>query len=127
MRQKLQTKENQRMTFTAKFKRYGTKTNWHGFPEKTILLTGVKDKSGKVMTDHIWFSLTKGFQRLGELQEGDIIQRVSPGHTMIITGVAGGTAFVTYHTPNTYYENFRYFVNSHNPAEYVAYHLDATG
>ena len=63
----------------------------------------------------------------GGLQEGDIIQRVSPGHTMIITGTAGSTAFVTYHTPNTYYENFRYFVNSHNQAEYVAYHLDATG
>lgn len=74
MREKLQKLENIRETFTAKFKRCGTKTNWHGFPEKTILLVDVKDSSGKKVTDHIWFNLTKGFEKIGELKEGNIIQ-----------------------------------------------------
>ena len=37
-------------------------------------MTGVKDTNGKKVTDHIWFSMTKGFEKLGELTEGDPIQ-----------------------------------------------------
>lgn len=60
-----------------------------------------------------------------ELQEGDVIQRLPgtyPAHTMIVTGIAGNTAFVTYHSENTYYENFRYFVTTKYPddAEYIS-------
>ena len=66
--------QNNRKTFTGIFKRYGTKTNWHGFPEKTILLTDIKEGIGNKVTDHIWFHMTKGFEKLGELQEGTKIQ-----------------------------------------------------
>lgn len=74
MRKVLQNINEKRTTFIGKFKRYGTKTNWNGFPEKTILLINITDKNGKFMTDHIWFSLTNGFEKLGELKEGDAIQ-----------------------------------------------------
>lgn len=74
MRTELKKIQNIRKTFTGIFKRYGTKTNWNGFPEKTILLIDVKDSSGKKVTDHIWFHMTKGFEKIGELQEGDVIQ-----------------------------------------------------
>ena len=66
--------QNNRKTFTGVFKRYGTKTNWHGFPEKTILLTDIKDIVGNKLADHIWFSMTKGFEKLGELKEGDLVK-----------------------------------------------------
>jgi len=81
MRTELKEIQNNRKTFTGIFKRYGTKTNWHGFPEKTILLTDVKDSIENKVADHIWFSMTKGFEKLGELKEGDLVQfdaRVKP-------------------------------------------------
>jgi hypothetical protein len=74
MRKGLKKIEDARLTFKGIFKRYGLKNNWNGFPEKTILLVDVKDSHGVIVTDHIWFSLTKGFQSLGELKEGDLIQ-----------------------------------------------------
>ena len=75
MRAKLKKIENTRKKFTAVFKRYGSKTNWHGFSEKTILLVDVKSNGkGKTVTEHIWFRMTKGFEKLGELKEGDILQ-----------------------------------------------------
>ena len=74
MRKNLAKKENQRMTFFGVFARYGTKSNWHGYPEKTILLKQIKDENDKVLTDHIWFHLTKGFEKLGKLHKGDRIQ-----------------------------------------------------
>ena len=81
MRSGLKEIENTRKTFTATFKRYGSKTNWNGFPEKTILLVDIKDSGGKIVTGHIWFHFTKGFEKLGELKEGTVVQfdaRVKP-------------------------------------------------
>ena len=81
MRQQLEKIEDIRMTFIGIFERYGTKTNWNGYPENTILLKDIKNQLGKNVTDHIWFSLTKGFQNLGKLENGDIVQfqaRVKP-------------------------------------------------
>lgn len=74
MRKELKEMQNIRKTFTGKFKRYGSKTNWHGFPEKTVLLIEIKDSSGREVTDHIWFRMTKGFENLGELREGAVVQ-----------------------------------------------------
>ncbi len=75
MRKKLKESENKRMTFLADFERYGTKTGWNGYQEKTILLKNIRRiENSQLMTDHIWFSLTKGFEKLGELKEGDIIK-----------------------------------------------------
>lgn len=74
MRSGLKKLQDVRKTFISIFERYGTKTNWHGFPEETILLTDIKDTNGKKVTDHIWFSMTKGFGKLGKLKKGDMIQ-----------------------------------------------------
>jgi len=81
MREKLKRIEDERTTFIGVFERYGTKTNWNGYPENTILLKEIKNSFGKIISDHIWFSFTKGFQKLGKLENGDIIQfqaRVKP-------------------------------------------------
>jgi len=69
MRKKLKAINNHRKTFIGVFKRYGTRNGFKGRPEKTILLVDIKN-NGTLMTDHIWFPLTKGFQSLGPLTEG---------------------------------------------------------
>jgi hypothetical protein len=74
MRQELKKLQEQRKTFVGDFKRYGSKTNWHGFPEKTILLINIRGSGREIFADHIWFKLTKGFENIGELEEGDTIQ-----------------------------------------------------
>ena len=43
----------ERHTFTATFDRYGTRPNWHGYPEQTLLLTNVM-LGDSVVCDHIW-------------------------------------------------------------------------
>jgi len=73
MKKGLQKLEDTRTTFTATFKRYGKKTNYKGYPETTILLTDVK-LDGNTVADHVWFTMTKGFEKLGELKEGTVLQ-----------------------------------------------------
>ena len=74
MRNQLKQLQEQRMKFVGTFKRYGNKSNWHGFPETTILLVDIKDCNGKIVTDHIWFKQTKGFVAINPLVEGDLIE-----------------------------------------------------
>jgi hypothetical protein len=62
-----------RTRFKGTFERYGIKTNWNGYPEKTILLKNISNSAGRNVTDHLWFNLTKGFESLGELEAGDIV------------------------------------------------------
>ena len=59
--------------FCGTFKRYGSKTNWHGFPDKTVLIIDIKDDKGKIISDHLWINHTKGLSNLGELVYGDVI------------------------------------------------------
>ena len=78
MREDLGDMNGRRLRFQGIFRRYGIKTSYSiqqpmGFAKRTILLTDVK-RNGRVITDHLWFNLTKGFENLGELTEGDIIQ-----------------------------------------------------
>lgn len=60
-----------RDTFIGTFERLGSKNRWYG--QRTVLLKDIKNKEGKVITDHLWFNLTKGFHKL-HLRKGDIIQ-----------------------------------------------------
>ena len=82
MRKRLQVMDGERTRFCGTFVRYGTKPGWRGNTEKTLLLRNIVElESGQRVTDHLWFNLTKGFQSLGELHEGDIIEfdaRVKP-------------------------------------------------
>ena len=73
VRKKLEKLNGDRLKFAGKFERYGTKTGYKGFPEKTILLKDITI-DGKVVTDHLWFNYTKGFEKLGELTKGDSVQ-----------------------------------------------------
>ena len=73
MRTQLAVIDNVRAQFTGTFERFGTKNGWRGVIDKTILLTGVKDSTGRVVTDHLWFNYTKGMSSC-HLQPGDTVQ-----------------------------------------------------
>ncbi len=65
MRKELADKEGERRSFRATFVRFGSKQGYQGYKEETILLKNIRDvSSGKLVTDHAWFHLTKGFERL---------------------------------------------------------------
>ncbi len=76
MREKLKVIDGERMTFTGKIERYGGK----GGGRYTILIIDVRHTNGTLITDHLWFNLTKGFKSL-RLDPGEYVQfdaRVKP-------------------------------------------------
>lgn len=74
MRTKLASKEGERRKFTAVFVRLGKKAGYTGYSVETILLSKVTDReTGEVVTDHVWFTFTKGFQLFG-LTAGDVLE-----------------------------------------------------
>ena len=65
MRKHLESVKEQRKKFRAVFTRFGKKTNYHGYSDQTVLLTNVRDaETNKVVTDHLWFAYTKGFEKV---------------------------------------------------------------
>ena len=72
MRKELSNLKDIRDTFSGIFVRTGTKSGFKGL-EYTVLLKDIKDKSGKIVTDHLWFNLTKGFESLN-LSEGEVVE-----------------------------------------------------
>jgi len=72
MRKGLKNINGKRECFTGVFVRYGTKSSFRGPRKTTILLKDIKDQNGVILTDHLWFNLTKGFDEY-DLKEGDII------------------------------------------------------
>lgn len=74
IRKELKAVSEQRMTFTAEFGRYGTKQNFGGGIDKTILLKNVCFADGKPACDHIWFMVRKTWEAMGELTSGEIVQ-----------------------------------------------------
>lgn len=72
MRKDLKKIEDVRCTFTGIFVRMGIKNSF-GYTKQTLLLTDVKDSYGNVVTDHLWFNLTKGFAALA-LNPGDVVR-----------------------------------------------------
>lgn len=73
MRKELEKIENIRDTFSGTFERFGVKTNYHGFFEKTVLLKNIKNKDGQIVTDHAWFNYLKNFKKLNNLKQGDLV------------------------------------------------------
>ena len=73
MRKRLQDINKERARFTATFGRFGTKSGWRDVPVQTVLVNEIRDASGKIVADHLWLNLTKGFEQLN-LQQGDRIQ-----------------------------------------------------
>lgn len=65
MRKELADKEGERRRFRATFVRFGSKQGYQGYKEETILFKDIMDLStNKLISDHAWFNLTKGFERL---------------------------------------------------------------
>lgn len=64
MRHKLRNSEGQRKRFSATFERFGEKRGFRGNTIRTLLLKDVRDESGKIVTDHIWFDYTSGFKKI---------------------------------------------------------------
>lgn len=73
MRKELQNRDEERGEFTGVFRKYGLKAGYRGPSTETILLASVRDAQNRIVADHCWFSLTKGFEKLGTLREGDLI------------------------------------------------------
>jgi len=70
MRKALESQEGQRKKFQGVFVRLGKKVNFKGHSEETILLKNILDlETQKIVADHIWFTYSKGFQKL-RLEEG---------------------------------------------------------
>lgn len=61
-----------RNTFYGTFVRFGIKNGYRG-TEKTVLLKDVKTEDGVIVTDHLWFNFTKGFEKLN-LEEGMVVK-----------------------------------------------------
>lgn len=72
MRKELEQINGVRNRFIATFVRFGSKSAYKGPPIKTLLFSDVRDKTGKVYTDHLWFTITKGFEAIN-LQPGEKI------------------------------------------------------
>lgn len=73
MRKKLEKIEGERQKFKGTFVRFGTKSGWKGKTADTLLLRHVVDENENVITDHLWFNLTKQFESLA-LKEGDVVE-----------------------------------------------------
>ena len=77
MRKELAKNNGVRKKFSGIFSRIGKKTNYKGYSEETILLNSIIDlETNKKVTDHIWFTFTKGFQDAGlkEGKEGSVVE-----------------------------------------------------
>jgi hypothetical protein len=72
MREKLKPMENARSRFTGVFERYGRKKAYKGPPIVTLLFVNVKDQLGQSVTNHIWFTQTKGFAQYN-FEKGDVV------------------------------------------------------
>jgi hypothetical protein len=74
MRKLLASAEGTRKRFRATFIRFGRKTNFHGYSDQTLLLKKVLEvETNTILTDHIWFSYTKGFEKVN-LQPGTVVE-----------------------------------------------------
>jgi hypothetical protein len=74
IRKKLAAEQGQRKRFRAVFSRFGKKVNYNGHSETTILLIDIVDTETMTrVTDHAWFSYTKGFESV-KLEEGVLLE-----------------------------------------------------
>lgn len=74
MREALAQIEGKKSLFYGEFSKYGWRKFMGQYVEKTLLLVNIRDKQGNLICDHLWFHLTKGFEKLGELKKGQILK-----------------------------------------------------
>jgi hypothetical protein len=70
VRKELKARNGRRGHFRAIFKRFGMRRYSNHAPQPTALFIEIRDESGDVVADHLWFQLGEQFSRL-DLQPGD--------------------------------------------------------
>jgi len=74
MRKDLAVEKEKRKKFKAVFVRVGKKVNYTGYSQETILLKNIVDvEANRAVADHLWFSYTKGFEKI-LLTEGVMLE-----------------------------------------------------
>lgn len=65
MRKLLASEKGERKKFRAVFSRLGKKVSYQGYADRTVLLLNIMDaETNNIVTDHVWFSYTKGFEKI---------------------------------------------------------------
>jgi len=80
MRNKLKPFMETRSKFYGTFEKLGQKSAFKGPPVTTLLFLNIEDSTGKSITDHLWFNMTKEFEKLS-IKKGDkcsFFARASP-------------------------------------------------
>lgn len=62
----------ERHTYTAKYGGVGIKKNYGDHYLPTLLLKNI-EYNDHIVTDHLWVNYTRGFSKLGQLTENDVI------------------------------------------------------
>ena len=72
VRKALGVNEGKRGLYIWKFDRTGSKSGYKSRLD-TVLLKDIKDETGRIVTDHQWFNMTKGFEQ-ADLKLGDLVE-----------------------------------------------------
>ena len=70
VREALAPLQGQKSLWFCTFEKFGWKRFRGRYVGKTLLFVNVRDKDGKVVTEHLWFRMSKGFEKL-DLKKGD--------------------------------------------------------
>ena len=73
MRNKLRKIKNVRLRLSATVDRFGKKNNYKGPPSETIMLSDIKDTTGELLADHVWFTVRQTIAE-ANLEIGDQIE-----------------------------------------------------
>ena len=74
VRKGLSAYNDERRRFRGEVARFGKKVNFKGYSEETILLRNIVDiETNDVVTDHVWFTYSKGFDD-AKVRQGDRIE-----------------------------------------------------
>jgi hypothetical protein len=74
LRSALKDNDDRRLKFSAVFDRYGTRINWKGYSETTLLLTDLCFEDGSPAAGHVWIAETKEAQALGPFRPGQKLE-----------------------------------------------------
>jgi hypothetical protein len=79
-----------RHRFRGEFVRYGQRDGWWSGNNVTVLLRNIcLAPEGEEVAEHLWFNWTGGFQRLGNLEAGDLIE-FDARASRVVKGYRGG-------------------------------------
>ncbi len=74
LREQLAFLEGKKSVWYGTFEKYAWRHFQGRFVGKTLLLKDIRDKNGNVLSDHLWFHMTRGFEKLGKLEKGQVLK-----------------------------------------------------